>query len=430
MFRIRSIGSSTLTTSFAAPAILAALLTTVLVVFSGVAPANAVPVACDPGSATWDTDEILESTVYIRTAADLILLSTDNTYWGFGLTYVQTADIDLGGCEWSPIGTALIPFTGTYNGDGFAVNGLKISSTTAGDVGFFGFVASGSYIQELTVIGEIDIPLGSTAGGSTVGGIAGYISGDTYLSQVIADVDISILASTGAVVGGLVGMADYGTIQYSSHRGQFDVSGNQFVGGLVGFATDQINILSSYTIATFDVTGLSGYRSAGIIADSDCQLNHTVTKTYSVGAGQHWGVQIEDCGTFQDSFYNNTTFIGNPTSDAASVAGVLGQTTLDLKDPITYEQNNWNIVEGWVVFERFGGTQRIWGICSLVNDGYPYLLWEYSSNPCVSGGSDNSALASTGSNLGDYSGPVAGVLLAGTGLVLLGRLRRRSKIHV
>jgi hypothetical protein len=272
--------------------------------------------------------------------------------------------------------------------------------------------------------------LGSAAGGSTVGGIAGYISGETYLSQVLADVDISILASTGAAVGGLVGMADYGTIQYSAHRGQFDVSGNQFVGGLVGFATDNISVLSSYTIATFDVT-LSGFHSAGIIAAFDCQQNHTVTKTYSVGAGQHWGVQIEDCGTFQDSFYNTTTFIGHPTSDGASVVGVLGQTTLEMKDSITYEQNNWNIFEGWQSFyiDSDETLSRIWGICSAVNDGYPYLLWEYTSNPCISADSGNQSLASTGSNAFDYWVLAAGPLALGLVLVLLGHLRRRSRIH-
>jgi hypothetical protein len=414
--------------SYGVSAILSSLLAGSFVVLGGAISASAAD--CEAGVVVPTINDDGD-TFMIGTAAELIALSENFEFlgdpvWGEDFSFEQTADIDLAGCDWSPIGTTDSPFSGGYDGNGFTVSGLNIISTTSSDVGFFGFVDDDFSIRKLTVIGEIDIPLGSTAGGRTVGGIAGKISGEIYLSQVMADIDISIRTAAGSGnIGGLVGQVSYGTIQYSGHRGDFLVTGNKLVGGLVGSVkSDRLELKSNYSIATFDVTGLTGYDSSGIIGDG-CDGVSLVTNTFSVASGQHWGVQIEDCGTFQDSFYNTTTFVGVATSDEDSVEGVLGKTTLDLKDPITYE--NWNIVEGWAVFNRSGGTH--WGICAAVNDGYPYLLWEYSSNPCVSGGSDNSALASTGSNLGDYSGPVAGVLLAGTGLVLLGRLRRRSRIH-
>ena len=433
MFATSLIRSSKRSTSFAVSSLLTALLATSFVVLGGAVPASAA--ACDAGVAepTLNDDG---DTYTIGTAAELIALSENfllegDPVWGEGFRFEQSADIDLAGCDWSPIGTSDSPFVGVYDGQGFTVSGLKIGSTAAGDVGFFGFVGDGSYIQELTVIGEIDIPSGSTAGGSTVGGIAGYIAGETYLSQVMAEVDISVLTAGGSGnIGGLVGQVDYGTIQYSGHRGDFLVTGNKIVGGLVGSVKDNLELKSNYSIASFDVTGLTGSDSSGIIGDG-CDGDPLVIDNFSVASGQHWGVEREDCGTFQDTFYNTTTFLGDPTSDEDSVEGVLGQTTLEMKDSITYEQNNWSIVEGWQEFQRFKDAPlSIWGICSAVNDGYPYLLWEYSSNPCVSGGSGTSALASTGSNLGDYSGLVAGVLMVGTGLVLLGRLRRRSKTQI
>ena len=434
MFATSLIRSSKRSTSFALSSLLTALLATSFVVLGGAVPASAV--TCDAGSVEPVLDD---DTYYIGTAAELIALSENfDNVWGENLNFVQTADINLGGCDWSPIGTADSPFVGVYAGQGFTVSGLTISSTTAGDVGFFGFVGDGSYIQELTVIGDIDIPLGSTAGGSTVGGIAGYIAGETYLSQVIADVDISIRTAAGSGnIGGLVGQVEYGAIQYSGHRGDFLVTGNKLVGGLVGKATDQIELNSNFSIATFDVTGLYGYDSAGIIGDG-CDGAPVVINNFSVASGQHWGVEREACGTFQDTFYNNTTFLGVPTSDEDSVVGVLSETTLNMKRFVTYEQWGWRIDEGWVEFDRFSVPASIWGICSAVNDGYPYLLWEYSSNPCVPGGagtsalassSSNSKLASTGSNLIDYSGLVPGFLIAGTGLVLLGRLRQQIKTH-
>ena len=440
MFATSLIRSSKRTSSLAVSAVLTALLATSFVVLGGAVPARAA--ACDAGVAEPTLNEDGD-TYTIGTAAELIALSENFLFegdpvWGEGFRFEQTANIDLAGCEWSPIGTADSPFVGVYDGQGFTVSGLKISSTTAGDVGFFGFVGDSSYIQELTVIGEIDIPLGSTAGGSTVGGIAGYIAGETYLSQVIADVDISIRTAAGSGnIGGLVGQVEYGAIQYSGHRGDFLVTGNKLVGGLVGKATDQIELNSNFSIATFDVTGLYGYDSAGIIGDG-CDGAPVVINNFSVASGQHWGVEREACGTFQDTFYNNTTFLGVPTSDEDSVVGVLSETTLNMKKIVTYDQWGWRIDEGWVEFDRFSVPASIWGICSAVNDGYPYLLWEYSSNPCVPGGagtsalassSSNSKLASTGSNLIDYSGLVAGFLIAGTGLVLLGRLRQQIKTH-
>lgn len=438
MFATSLIRTSKRSSSFAVSSLLTALMASSFVVLGGATGASAadcsgglIPVINSDG----DTYEI-------GTAAELIALSTNFDFngsgvWGEDLEFIQTADIDLAGCDWSPIGTADSPFVGTYRGEGFTVSGLRISSTTAGDVGFFGFVGDGSYIQELTVIGEIDIPLGSTAGGSAVGGIAGYIAGETYLSQVIAEVDISIRTAAGSGnIGGLVGQVEYGAIQYSGHRGDFLVTGNKLVGGLVGKATDQIELNSNFSIATFDVTGLYGYDSSGIIGDG-CDGAPVVINNFSVASGQHWGVEREDCGTFQDTFYNNTTFLGVPTSDEDSVVGVLGQTTLEMKDSITYAQNNWNIIEGWQEFQRFNEAPlSIWGICSGVNDGYPFLLWEYAADPCVSPTSSSSsaaapspspsatALATTGTTTTNYLGLVPLLLAVGGLFVWLGRGRR------
>lgn len=430
MFATSLIRSSKRSTSFALSSLLTALLATSFVVLGGAVPASAA--ACDAGVAEPTLNEDGD-TYTIGTAAELIALSENfDNVWGENLTFVQTADINLGGCDWSPIGTPDSPFYGVYRGEGFTVSGLRISETTADNVGFFGYIDDESYIRELTLIGEIDIPLGSVAGGSTVGAIAGYIEGEAYVSQVLADVDISIRTIGSGAVGGLVGWADYGNVMYSAHRGDIYVTGSKVVGGLVGFIKSNLEILSSYSIATFDVTSLSVYTSGGIIGNADCEADPLplVTRTFSVASGQHYAVQFDNCATYVDSYYNATVFPGAASSDG-SIVGATNENTANLKAATLFQQDNYEIIEGWQEFQRFKEAPlSIWGICSAVNDGYPYLLWEYSSNPCVSGGSGNSALASTGSNLGDYSGLVAGVLMAGTGLVLLGRLRRRSKSHV
>jgi outer membrane protein OmpA-like peptidoglycan-associated protein len=41
----------------------------------------------------------------------------------------------------------------------------------------------------------------------------------------------------------------------------------------------------------------------------------------------------------------------------------------------------WAIVQGWEAYNFVTPSKR-WGICSGVNDGYPFLLWEYATDPC------------------------------------------------
>jgi hypothetical protein len=48
---------------------------------------------------------------------------------------------------------------------------------------------------------------------------------------------------------------------------------------------------------------------------------------------------------------------------------------------------------------EFDEATAVWGICSGVNGGYPFLLWEYSTDPCVSQGSSNPVTSSQGEQI-------------------------------
>ncbi|MGI9136253.1 MAG: GLUG motif-containing protein, partial [Candidatus Nanopelagicales bacterium] len=47
-------------------------------------------------------------------------------------SFRQTADVTLSG-NWTALGNALSPFTGTYDGAGFTISGLTISSSGSDD---------------------------------------------------------------------------------------------------------------------------------------------------------------------------------------------------------------------------------------------------------------------------------------------------------
>ena len=50
---------------------------------------------------------------------------------------MQNADITMSKTAWAPIGTESYPFTGQYNGNGYEIKGLTMTSPTVKIIGFF-----------------------------------------------------------------------------------------------------------------------------------------------------------------------------------------------------------------------------------------------------------------------------------------------------
>jgi len=70
--------------------------------------------------------------------------------YGMNLNYMQQADISLSAGDWVPIGTWDVPFTGTYNGNGFEITGLTMTDPDAKIIGLFG-VAKNAHIYNITL---------------------------------------------------------------------------------------------------------------------------------------------------------------------------------------------------------------------------------------------------------------------------------------
>ncbi|MCI8935083.1 MAG: hypothetical protein HFE80_11380 [Clostridiaceae bacterium] len=80
--------------------------------------------------------------------------------YGLDKNYMQNADIAMSKTEWTPIGTESNPFTGQYNGNGYEIKGLTMTSPTVKIIGFFGF-AGNAQLYNIT-LRDLDI---ETAGG-------------------------------------------------------------------------------------------------------------------------------------------------------------------------------------------------------------------------------------------------------------------------
>lgn len=171
-----------------------------------------------------------------------------------GKTITLDNNIELGGKEWTPIGTMIdainYGFCGNFDGNGYSVSGLninakdsyyqalfgyvdnatiknlKVSGSVTGNNCVAGIVASADHtiiencVSDCTVVGEIK-----------VGGIVGYnnrgLITDCYNLSNISYSSVNY----GASIGGIVG-TNSGFVSNCYNIG--DVSGNNAVGGIVG----------------------------------------------------------------------------------------------------------------------------------------------------------------------------------------------------
>ena len=386
MFALASDITSKRTFSIITSSVVIGLVATSILVLGGASPANSAPVACSTTVTELEGEGEIADPFRIDNAADLIFLSTmsDDSY-NWGANFVQTANIDLGNCEFKPIGYIEDAgsgyeeaFIGTYNGQGFTVSGLRITqppASTSKSIGLFGDVGEFN-LSNLTVQGSISLP--NSLNVRFVGGVIGE-AGEPNISNVKSEVTID--AASGTAIGGIAGYINYGSIDRSVYKGALSTVSADGVGGLVGLA-DLVTVTSSYSISTFD-TGVVG---AGLFGQENCQPGYEpdVSNTYVVGSGTTYGIQKVNCGEFDSTFWNsslspNTATVSDP------LVGAVAKTTAQLKAFATYPAS-WNIVDGWDVFSA-SAPLKTWGICSGVNDGYPFLLWEYSTDPCLSAAS-------------------------------------------
>ena len=210
-------------------------------------------------------DGTAEYPYIITTAAQLDEVRGNLTaHYKLGNDINLTAYLASGTLGWQPIGTAAIPFTGTFDGAGYKITGLWINRADAGYIGLFGYTGD-AVIKNLGV--EIDDGKGSVKGLSNTGGLVGYQRGGG-----ISGCYINGGVDGGGYTGGLVGYLSDGSITSSYASGTVNgTRGTGRAGGLVGNQTGG-SIVSSYATGSVDgfsyVGGLVGYQLGGSIENS------------------------------------------------------------------------------------------------------------------------------------------------------------------
>ena len=228
-----------------------------------------------------------------------------------GITFIQTADIDLDGSEeniWTPIGSYDNQFQGGYDGGGYEISGLYTNGRFW--QGLFGYTGAFAAIHNLSVSGSV-------TGVSGVGGIVGW-----NLGTIENCTNACVVQATQAACGGITGYNE-GTIAGCLNTG--DITGNSsHVGGIVG-QNPGVSVTNCRNDGS--VTGNASTESnAGGIAGSTTQ--GIIANCYNTGRiyarNQAGGV----VGHAQNSVITRCYNIGN-VEGTYVIGGVSGASDLD-----------------------------------------------------------------------------------------------------
>jgi hypothetical protein len=253
-------------------------------------------------------------------------------------------DLDLG-----TTANFYIPYlAGEFDGNGHRISNLTLNCNSIGQVGLFGYLASGGRITQVHV--ENMNVTGAWQVGGLVGGSDGTVSNSYSTGSVTGD----------NTVGGLVGR-NGGTLDnsYSTASVTGSATWSVDVGGLAGgnWGTLSNSYSTGSVIGNWRVGGLAGGNW------------HTVSNSYSTGSvtavldvggllGANWGT-VSNC--FWDA----------ETSGQATSAGGTVKTTAEMQDIATFSGAAWDICA-----VNPGETNRTYTWNIVDGETYPFLSWQ------------------------------------------------------
>lgn len=206
-----------------------------------------------------------------------------------------TADIDLKGIDWTPIGIDYNHrYTGTFDGGGHTITGLKITGNDQ-YAGLFGHIGSGGKVMNVKLEGvliESDNEMSNVGGvagcsrgniencsvsgsvigrgmNSIVGGVVGYQNGG-----FLTGCSSSATVNAGCTAGGVAGISDSGaTLTACYATGDVTLesinSGGNFVGGVVGDNTNRSTVIACYAWGSVTGSGSGTIYVGGVTGSND-----------------------------------------------------------------------------------------------------------------------------------------------------------------
>ena len=206
-----------------------------------------------------------------------------------------TADIDLTGKDWTPIGTDYDnSYTGTFDGGGHTITGLTVTTNDeyAGLFGYLSNFGNAAGTVKNVVMEGIQITCNHRSG--YAGGVAGYSWG------TIENCSVSGSVSATVSVGGVVGVQRDGSITGCSSSAT--VKGTLYVGGVAGWTNFGATLTACYATGNviIEIAPTQNISGGGLVGFNDgisllsCYATGNVTSTGSSTGYVHIGGFLGD----------------------------------------------------------------------------------------------------------------------------------------
>ncbi len=329
-----------------------------------------------------------------------------NTYEG--KTVTLTADLNLDGYRWYPIGGYYhkdwLGFSGVFDGQGHSISNIYINDACS-DKGLFGYVYRGSIKNVNMVGGSVASILtqlegeGHSASMSAIGGLVGFANFCQEITNCHSSVNVTGIEDVGSLCGAVDANAENVESVVSNCSASGTVSGRQSCGGLVGSTYGLVTVRNSF--ATGDVVVNEGERNTwyrgGLIGHT---FYSTILNCYSTGT-VYYDPQKASClgnviGCPEDSHIHylygrddiNTDMqiIGYDNKDATEMVTFHHEASQNtLSSPVVIDGNEYSdlneVLNAWVKMKN-ESVLRTWIMDNKT--GYPILGDEFvtlCSNP-------------------------------------------------
>ena len=224
--------------------------------------------------------------------------------------------------KWTPIGSSLHPFRGEFDGIAGKKNrkiyGLFISDVTKNYAGLFGYTIG-------VKISNLDIIAGSVSAKDYVGALVGFAA-----KGAITNVHSEIKASGNNCVGGLVG---YSTSSLSKSSVINNVAGQDSVGGLIGATTEVVS--GTAKANSYFKGNVIGRRYVGGLVG----IGAAVWNSYAEGMVKGDSNYIGGVGGYVIGRVDSTYHKGGDVSGYSYIGGLVGKTD----SSVTYSYSEGNV---------------------------------------------------------------------------------------
>ncbi len=296
------------------------------------------------GTGTADDPYIVDSPLALYQMAKSTMVKSSS-----GKFYRQTADIDMAGVPWTPIGSAkesggstridtYNTFKGTYDGGNFKISNLVVDDLNAVGQGLFGSVTKGT-VKNVTMDSTCSIR--AKAFSAAVVAMTDTATIENCRSYATVYVNV-YRAESGGIVGSstsstIRGCANYGSVTGNPSAGGYGgTTGARWVGGIAGSTgADLIVDCHNYGDVTSGcyvggIVGSGTSYSSKFIKIIGCSNSGTINSSCSLPMADTFDVAVSGTGGIAglmsnggviEGCYNTGTII----ADSPGVGGLVGQ---------------------------------------------------------------------------------------------------------